>query len=98
MRVWAEKAQIFRTYYRGGVVTVPESRVLAFENYGRPKTKRQLRTFLGAIGYYRRFIPGFAEMAANLTPSTHVGAPVKLVWCEEMKVAFSTLCDSLCVN
>ncbi len=81
-----------------GVVTVPESRVLAFKNYGRHKTKRQLRTFLGAIGYYRRFIPGFAEMAANLTPSTRVRAPVKVMWCEEMKVAFSALCDSLCVN
>ncbi len=71
-----------------GVVTVPESRVLAVKNYGRPKTKRQLRTFLGAIGYYRMFMPGFAKMAANLTPSTHVGVPVKVVWSVEMKRLF----------
>ncbi len=38
-----------------GSVYVPDNRVEAFRHYGLPTTKKQLRTFLGTIGYYRRF-------------------------------------------
>ncbi len=79
-------------------VTVPENRVLAFKEYGKPKTKRQLRTFLGALGYYRRFIPGFARSAAILTPSTALSAPKLVDWSEEMSEAFTILCESLSCN
>ena len=72
-----------------GTVAVPENRVLAFKEYGKPKTKRQLRTFLGALGYYRRFIPGFARSAAILTPSTALSAPKLVDWSEEMSEAFT---------
>jgi hypothetical protein len=39
----------------------------AIRNWGTPKKATDLRSFLGAVGYYRRFIPGFAGPVAVLT-------------------------------
>jgi len=36
-----------------------------------PRTKKQLRKLLGAFGYYREYIPHFAEIAKRLTDLTH---------------------------
>jgi hypothetical protein len=32
-----------------------------------PFTKKQVRSFLGLIGFYHKFIPNFAEIALSLT-------------------------------
>ena len=39
-----------------GRLAVPESRVMAMRKYGKPRTKKQLRAFLGSVGYYRQFV------------------------------------------
>lgn len=39
----------------------------AIEDFPAPKTKRQVRGFLGLAGWYRRFIPHFASIAAPLS-------------------------------
>ena len=36
-------------------------------NTPRPTTKKQVRSFLGLVGYYRDHIPAFAEISAPLT-------------------------------
>ncbi len=33
----------------------------------KPRTKKEVRSFLGFVGWYRRFIPDFAMIAAPLT-------------------------------
>ncbi len=43
----------------GGTISVPAARVRVIKEHPRPKTRRQLRAFLGLVGYYRRFIAGF---------------------------------------
>ncbi len=45
-----------------GKVAVPEARVKAMAEYGRPVTKKQLRSFLGSVGYYRSFVDGFSKL------------------------------------
>uniref|UniRef100_A0A671UWP7 ribonuclease H n=1 Tax=Sparus aurata TaxID=8175 RepID=A0A671UWP7_SPAAU len=48
-----------------GVSTEP-SKVEAVANWPMPKTVSDLRSFLGFASYYRRFVEGFAKLAAPL--------------------------------
>jgi hypothetical protein len=48
-----------------GIHTDP-SKCQAYINWGTPKNTRDVRAFMGAVGYYRRFIPQFAEPVAVL--------------------------------
>ena len=43
----------------------------AINNMHPPKTAKQVCTFLGLIGYYRKFIKDFAKMAKPLTLLNH---------------------------
>jgi len=57
----------------------------------KPVDKKQLRSFLWLIGYYRKFIPNFAVLAVPLTDLTRKGAPIQLKWNEAQDKAFETL-------
>jgi len=57
----------------------------------RPETKTQLRSFMGLVGFYRRFVPSFAQIAVPLTDLTRKGAPNKLRWEAAQERAFCTL-------
>ena len=48
-------------------------------NYPAPINVNQLRTFLGLLNYYRRFIPNFAKIAHPLTELTRKDTQ----WCWE---------------
>lgn len=50
-------------------------------------TLRGLQSFLGFANYYRRFIKGFASIAAHLTAMTKKGTNCK-VWPSEVELAF----------
>ncbi|GJQ66512.1 hypothetical protein Trydic_g5150 [Trypoxylus dichotomus] len=43
------------------------SKIHAIQNYSLPKTIKELRAFLGLVGYYRRFIRNFARVVQPLT-------------------------------
>ena len=38
----------------------------SIKKIGYPKTKKDVRSFLGMVGYYRSFIPDFAGIATPL--------------------------------
>ena len=57
----------------------------------RPTTKKQVRSFLGLSGYYRRYIPNYAHIAVPLTDLTRKGQPNKLKWETTHENAFQTL-------
>ena len=59
-------------------------------------TKKQVRSFLGLAGYYRKFIKNFADIAAPLTNLTKKAAPLKVTWTEECSKAFQRLKEHLC--
>jgi len=62
----------------------------------RPSTKRELRKFLGAMGYYRDYIPQFARLAKLLTDLTSKRTPNVLQWGDEQVKAFQSLKAKLC--
>ena len=78
-----------------GQLAVPEHRITALAKYKRPVSKKTLRSFLGCISYYRKFIHSYSDMSALLTPSTSVSAPKVVVWTAEMGRAFEMLKVSL---
>ena len=79
----------------GGELAVPAHRAAAMADYNQPTTKKQLRSFLGAAGYYRQFIEGYARMSAVLTPWTAKDAPSVVCWTAEGLEAFTRIKVSL---
>ena len=57
--------------------------------------KKQVRSFLGLIGFYRRYIPNFAAIAVPLTDLTKKGQPNVVVWEDSQEKAFMNLKDHL---
>ncbi|XP_063590436.1 uncharacterized protein LOC134767369 [Penaeus indicus] len=56
-----------------------------------PTSKKQVRSFLGLSGYYRRYIENYASIAAPLTELVKKSAPSKVTWREEHQRAFDRL-------
>ena len=61
----------------------------AIESYKRPATKKELRGFLGLAGFYRAFIPNFADISAPLNSLTNDNVP--FIWTDECEEAFMRL-------
>ena len=75
-----------------GIRPLP-SKTQAINNMHPPKTAKQVCTFLGLIGYYRKFIRNFAKLAKPLTLLTHQRA--KFEWTPKHHTAFLTLEESV---
>ncbi|KAL2097674.1 hypothetical protein ACEWY4_006881 [Coilia grayii] len=87
-----------------GVSTDPD-KVAAVSKWRRPTNESELRSFLGFASYYRRFVEGFAKMAAPLhqlaaelggTKSRRPsGQKFQGAWSEECKASFEGLKEKL---
>ena len=75
----------------------------AIRSWPKPTTEKQLRSFLGIAGYYRRFVEGFAKIAAPLhamlskpKKNTKVKAEqFSKLWNEDCDRAFDKLKEKL---
>ena len=74
-------------------VTVDPAKIEAVMSWQPPKTVKEIRSFLGLAGYYRRFVRGFSSIARPLTQLTRKG--VRFVWTPECQAAFEKLKESL---
>jgi hypothetical protein len=73
---------------RNGIAANPEKiRVVA--EWPLPTNLTQLRSFVDLNSYYRRFIPGFADLARPLHLLTQKGQP--FVWSASQESAFLAL-------
>ena len=69
-----------------------DDKILAVKDAQRPITNKQVQGFLGLVGFYRKFIPYFSEIAApitNLTKKDHLNRIKD--WLSHHKKAFQTL-------
>jgi hypothetical protein len=72
----------------------PDSKkVEAVRQFPTPTTPKQLKSFLGLAGYYRRFVPQFSKIANPLHKLLKKDA--KFVWGEEQEIAFHSLKQKL---
>jgi phospholipid-translocating ATPase len=79
-----------------GEVKLDQEKISAVVNYPVPRTKKQVRGFLGLTGYYRKFIQNYAAKAAPLTDLTKKSLPDKVNWSESCEKAFKELKEMLC--
>ena len=79
---------------RGGV-WLEISKVATIQAMARPRNKKDVRTFLGMTGYYRRFIKDYATIAEPLTDLTRRQYPEQVEWSECTERAFQRLKDTL---
>ena len=63
--------------------------VEAVMSWGRPKSVFKIRSFLGLVGYYRRFIEDFSQLAVPMTRLTR--NEVKYGWKDPCERAFQEL-------
>ena len=75
-----------------GITTDP-SKVESVKTWPQPTSLSELRSFLGLVGYYRRFIPDFSEIAAPLTRLTQKFS--KFVWSPQCTESFEKLKELL---
>ena len=81
-----------------GLVRPDPVKIQAVKEFPVPHTKKQVRVFLGLAGYYRRFIPDYASIAAPLSDLTKKAAPTQVPWTANCEHAFQQLKQLLCAT
>lgn len=74
MKISSEKSHFFNTsveflghIIKNGRITVDPQKTETIEKYPIPTTLKELRSFLGLTGYYRKFIKDYAKIVKPLT-------------------------------
>ena len=78
-----------------GVIGLHEENVLKIKTAPQPRTKNEVRSFLGLTGYYRDYIPNYAVIAAPLSDLNRKGNPNVVPWDVAQDNAFNALKASL---
>ena len=80
----------------GDSILMPfHDKLIQIQRCTRPTTKKQVRSFLGLVGYYQKFIPNFSSIACPLTDLTRKGNPNIVVWSNEHESSYKALIDAL---
>ncbi|XP_078245873.1 uncharacterized protein LOC144587973 [Pogona vitticeps] len=79
----------------GGVIKPLEAKIEAVRDWPRPNTKKKIKSFLGLVGYYRKFIPRFSEIATPLTDLTRKKTDDRVPWTSDCEEAFQRLKEAL---
>jgi hypothetical protein len=105
LKLQPKKCQFFQrqVLYLGHVVSgqgvaTDQEKTRAVQDWPVPTTVKQVRSFLGFVGYYRRFIASFSKLAAPLNrllqgTASRSSAPV--TWTAECQTAFEFLKQQL---
>lgn len=75
---------------------INSERFTAIERMQPPQTKSDVRKMLGLFGWYRDYIPQYAEITRPLTDLTSNKRPNKVIWTELEQKSFELLKQSLC--
>ena len=68
----------------------------AIKEMPAPRNPKEIKQFLGLVGYYQKFIPRFLDIAKPLTRLTRHDTTFE--WCKKCEFSFQTLKDALCIE
>ena len=71
-----------------GIRPLPE-KLDSIKKIPAPTTPKEIKQFLGLVGYYRKFIPRFADIARPMTNLTKQDIPFE--WTIQCQAAFELL-------
>ena len=100
LKMKREKCSFFKKHiqYLGHLVSengfepLPE-KLESIRKMPAPRTAKEVKQFLGLIGYYRKFVPRFADISRPLTKLTRHN--VVFEWTDQCAKAFKHLCELL---
>ena len=100
LKMKREKCDFFKKHiqYLGhliaedGFTPLPE-KLESIQNMPKPKTPKEVKQFLGLIGYYRKFVPRFSNIVRSLTNLTR--HDTEFMWTEKCDKAFKHLKELL---
>ena len=94
---WAVASCSFLGHIVGkGKISPGECKITAIREFRQPQTKSDIRSFLDLSGYYRKFVPKFAQNSVKLTAASTKSAPEKTHWSPQLELEFAYLKDALC--
>ena len=73
----------------GEGIAVDPTKVESVTNWQSPTSVKEIRSFLGLAGYYRRFIENFSKIAKPMTELLKKEA--KYIWTEDCEASFQEL-------
>ena len=65
------------------------------KKFNVPHSIKNVRQFLGLTGFYRKFIPDYAEISLPLTNLLKTKDKKKFIWCEDAQKSFDILKEKL---
>ncbi|XP_072772650.1 uncharacterized protein [Nerophis lumbriciformis] len=79
-----------------GCVKPQARKVERIREWPRPLTKKQVKSFIGLVSYYQKFIKNFSTIATPLYELTRNKLPHHVTWTAEAETAFKMLKKALC--
>ncbi|GAV81381.1 RVT_1 domain-containing protein/zf-CCHC domain-containing protein/rve domain-containing protein/RVP_2 domain-containing protein, partial [Cephalotus follicularis] len=90
---WLDHVIFLGHIVSGEGLAVDPSKTEVVRDWPRPKNVTEVRSFLGLVGYYRRFIQNFSRIAVPLTRLTQ--KKTLFVWDDDCEASFCDLKDRL---
>jgi hypothetical protein len=86
---WLKKVSFLGHVISRDGIEVDPSKIETMVKWERPTNVHEIRSFLGLVGYYRRFVKGFSTLSGPLTALTK--KHVHYVWSDECEASFQEL-------
>ncbi|KAL0541350.1 hypothetical protein IC582_021392 [Cucumis melo] len=90
---WLKKVSFLGHVVSSEGVSIDPAKVETITSWPRPSTVSEIRSFLGLVGYYRRFVEDFSRIASPLIQLTRKGTP--FVWSPACESSFQELKQKL---
>ncbi|GJX42378.1 putative reverse transcriptase domain-containing protein [Tanacetum coccineum] len=91
---WLQEVQFLGHVVNQDGIHIDPSKVESVQNWKTPESPTRIHSFLGLVGYYRRFIENFSKIAKPLTLLTQNNK--KYEWGDKKEEAFCILKEKLC--